>query len=1064
MQRLFSLVLSTGIILIAVLTGKGQSLYFKHYQADDGLAHNSVTSIIQDRKGLMWIGTRGGLDRFDGYTFKNCRDEKNKFGNVGNSRITAVAEDHNGMLWVGTGKGVFMYDPYQEVFTPLEAAPQSYIDRLLIDHENNLWFLVNTSLFKYDQAAKKVEDLNMRATCITIDRNRNVWLGNRDGVISIYNPRSRSIIEQIRIIDDQVPANLRSISKILPVGENSVLIGCFQQGLKNYNIQTGEISTIPLRKGHNTDIYVRDITAASDQEYWIATESGIYIYNSATNTSLNLRKRADDPYSISDNAVYAVYRDNRGGMWAGTFFGGLNYHSKENARFKKYYPVAGTNSIAGYAVREICSDNKGNIWIGTEDAGISKFDPKTGTFSNYTATGKKGDISYPNVHGLLALGDQLFIGPYYKGLEIMDMRTGQVTERFRLIRDKNDEAGDFVLSIYLTRDSTLLIGTGYHSSGLFSYDRKRKTFTRIREIPFNSYVFNIGEDSEGNIWTGSVSLGAFYYNPRTGKYGNIRFGDSVNNTVINEFPVYGILEDSQHAMWFTTEGGGLIRLSPDRKTMKKFSTENGLPTNILFRMLEDDSGHLWISSLKGLICLDIRTEQFKTYTKSNGLITDQFNFSSAYKDRNGSMYFGSVKGMIAFDPKDFEQTETGPPTYITGFQVNNKEVIPRAKNSPLDTSILYTDTVVLLYDQNNFSIEFAALNYSSPEVTQYEYQMQGLDKTRTYLSKNRKAYFTDLSPGNYTFTVRARSNTGSWTGEERRLFISILPPFWKTYTAYFVYLLALATCLFWAVRYYHRYLERKNMNKQKLFEHEKEKEIYQAKIEFFTNIAHEIQTPITLILGPVELMAKKAEEEEMKKSLLMVKRNAKRLAELTSQLLDFRKTEIHQFGLNFVNTDINRLLKEQIAAFRAEAGKSNISLDIELPEKPVIAFTDREALIKICSNLISNAIKYAATAARVTLIPEDAADGHFTIRFSNDGKGIPPEFRERIFEPFFRWRGKDKPGTGIGLSLAKSLTELHNGSLKLVSGNTDMIVFELTLPVHQKFEFKLSSWKKIKRV
>ncbi|MFD2886364.1 ligand-binding sensor domain-containing protein [Chitinophaga cymbidii] len=1063
MRFLSSLVLSTGIILFAAFACKGQSLYFKHYQADDGLAHNSVTSIIQDRKGLMWIGTRGGLDRFDGYTFKNCRDEKNKFGNVGNNRITAIAEDHNGMLWVGTGKGVFMYDPYQEVFTALDTAPQSYIDRLLIDHENNLWFLVNTSLYKYDQATKKLEDLKMQVTCITIDSSRNVWIGNRDGVIGIYDPRSRSVINRVRIIDQHVPANLRSISKILPAGENRVLIGCFQQGLKSYDMQTGEIHTIPLQKSHNTDIYVRDITAAGNGEYWIATESGIYVYNAATNTSVNLRKRADDPYSISDNAVYAVYRDNQGGMWAGTFFGGLNYYSKENARFKKYYPVAGTNSITGYAVREICSDDKGNLWIGTEDAGISKFDPETGKFTNYTAGGKKGDISYPNVHGLLALGDQLFIGPYYKGMEIMDMRTGLVTERFKLIGEKNGDAGDFVLSIYLTRDSTLLVGTGYHSSGLFTYDRQRKTFSRIREIPYNSYVFDIYEDSEGNIWTGSVQLGAFYYNPRTGKHGNIRFGDSVNNTVINEFPVYGILEDSSRAMWFTTEGGGLIRLSPDRKTLKKFSTENGLPTNILFRMLADDSGHLWISSLKGLICFDIRTEQFSTYTKSNGLITDQFNFSSAYKDSHGKMYFGSVKGMIAFDPKDFEQTASGPPTYITGFQINNKEVIPHVKNSPLDTSILYTDTVVLVYDQNNFSIEFAALNYSSPEVTQYEYLMQGLDKTRTYLSKNRKAYFTDLSAGDYTFTVRARSNTGSWTGEERRLFIRILPPFWKTYTAYFVYLLVLMTILFWAIRYYHRYLEHKNLNKQKLFEHEKEKEIYQAKIEFFTNIAHEIQTPITLILGPVELMAKKAEEEEMKKSLLMVKRNAKRLAELTSQLLDFRKTEIHQFGLNFVNTDISRLLKEQIAAFRAEAEKSNISLHAGLPENSFIAFIDREALIKICSNLISNAIKYAATTVSVALVAESAVDGQFTIRFSNDGKGIPPEFRERIFEPFFRWRGKDKPGTGIGLSLAKSLAELHNGSLKLVSGNTDMIVFELILPVHQKIEFKLGSWKKIKK-
>lgn len=1064
MRPILSFAFFQVMLFFAVLTCKGQSYYFKQYQADDGLAHNSVTSIIQDKKGMIWIGGRGGLNSFDGYTFKSYKNKENKFGNIGNNVVTTIAEDQNGILWIGTGKGIFKYDPYKDTFSPLEIAPQTYIFNILTDDQNNIYFLADWKLYQYNQKENKVLDLKMKASCLSIDSNMNLWMGDDDGWIRTYNLRTKSTTS-IRIIGQHVPANLRSISKIYPAGNNELLVGCFKQGLKSYNSKTGLIRSLPLSNSSTTDTYVRDITAGSEQEYWVATESGIYIYNFATNTSRNLRKRYGDPYSLADNAVYAVCRDNRGGMWAGTFFGGLSYYSKENARFEKYYHLPGANSISGSAVREICSDNKGNLWIGTEDAGFNKFNVKTGRFTNYSSTGKKGDVSYPNIHGLLAVDDQLFVGPFLHGLEIMDMGSGLIKERFKLIGNKGDLVSDFVLCIYLTRDSTLLIGTAYNGSGLFKYDRKQKTFSRIRQIPYNSYVFDIREDHEGNIWTGSVSQGAFYYHPKTGKHGNTRFGDKVKNKVVNEFPVYGILEDSNHAMWFTTEGGGLIRLSPDRKTIKKFTTENGLPSNVLFRMLEDDSGHLWISSLKGLICFDMRTEKFKIYTQSNGLITDQFNFNSAYKDANGKMYFGSVKGMIAFNPKEFEQKDIGPPTYITGFQVNNKEVAPGINNSPLNKSILYTDTIVLAYDQNNFSIEFAALNYSSPEVTRYEYLMQGLDKNRTYLSSNRKAYFTDLSAGDYTFIVRAKSNVDSWTGKERRLFIKILPPFWKSVPAYFLYLLVLGISLFWSIRYYHRHLERKNLNKLQRFEHEKEKEIYQAKIEFFTNIAHEIQTPLTLILGPVERMIKKtAEQTGIKKSLLMVEKNAKRLAELTSQLLDFRKTEMNQFGLNFVNIDINSLLKEQIAAFGQEAEKGNISLNLKLPKNHVIAFADTEALVRICSNLISNAIKYAGSTATVSLAEVHPADEQFTIRFSNDGKGIPDEFREKVFEPFFRLRGKDKPGTGIGLSLAKSLTELHNGTLTLASGDTDAVVFELTLPVHQEFEFKLSSWKKIKLV
>jgi len=1062
MRSVFSFVCCQVMMFFVIFTCKGQSYYFKHYQADEGLAHNSVSAIIQDKKGLIWVGTRGGLNRFDGYSFKTCKNEKSKFGNIGNNVIICLSEDQNGMLWIGTGKGIFKYDPYKEVFTELGVAPQDYTSYILIDHQNNLFFLAGNKLYKYAQKEKKLIDLKLEASCIALDHRNNLWTGNDDGIVRTYNANGK-LTKIVRIIDESVPANLRSISKIFPTDGDEILVGCFKQGLKNYNSKTGSIRSMPLANIEKTDIYVRDITAGNNQEYWIATESGIYIYNLITNTSRNLRKHPGDPYSISDNAVYAVCRDSDGGMWAGTFFGGLNYYSKENARFQKYYPLLGTNSISGSAVREIAADNNGNLWIGTEDAGYNKFDPKSGRFTNYTSTGKKGDVSYPNIHGLLAVGNQLYIGPFLHGMEIMDIRTGQITDRFKLIGDKNDKVSDFVLCIYLTKDSTLLVGTAYKGSGLFTYNRKRKTFSRIKEIPYNSYVFDIKEDEKGNIWTGSVSQGAFFYHPKTGKHGNIRFGDKIKGKIVNEFPVYGILEDSQKNMWFTTEGGGLIKLSADQKVLKKFTTENGFPTNILFRMLEDDSKHLWISSLKGLICFDMGTEKFKVYTKSNGLITDQFNFNSAYKDTKGKMYFGSVKGMIAFDPKDFEKKDIGPSTYITGFQVNNEELIPNIDHSPLSKSILYTDTIVLAHDQNSFSIEFAALNYSSPEVTRYEYWMEGLDKNRTYLSSNRQAYFTDLSAGDYTFSVRAKSNVGSWTGKERHIHIKILPPFWKSSFAYLTYMLIIAFTLFWSIRYYHRYLERKNLSKLQLFEHEKEKEIYQAKIEFFTNIAHEIQTPLTLILGPIERMMKKADEHlGIKKNLAMVEKNAKRLGELTSQLLDFRKTEMNQFGLNFVNTDISNLLKEQVAAFRQEAEKNKISLKLELPKNHVIVFADREALVKICSNLISNALKYGTSSATVILNEVKSSDELFKIRFINDGKGIPDEFKDQIFEPFFRLYSKDKPGTGIGLSLAKSLTELHNGSLKLISGEVNHIVFELALPVHQKFEFNLSIWKKIK--
>lgn len=1032
--------------------------YFKHYQVEDGLSHNSVRSIIQDKKGLIWVGTRGGLSRFDGYTFKTYKNKKNKFGNIGNNVITVIAEDQKGMLWIGTGKGVFRYNPYTEVFTQIHKDLKGFITHILVDGENNLWFVSNYSLFRYNQKKNKITDFKMPASCIALDKDMNLWVGNEDGVLSIYNSKNK-LINTSRVIDRNIQKNLRSISKILPIDKNEALIGCFKQGLKSYNRKTGETKTLPLSKSKNLELFVRDITEGANKNYWIATESGIYIYNLTTKTSTNLYKRIGDPYSLSDNAIYTICKDNKGGMWAGTFFGGINYYSRDNAKFKKYYPIPGVNSISGSAVREICSDGKGNLWIGTEDAGVNKFELKTKKFTNYTSSGKREEVSYPNIHGLLALGNKLFIGPFVHGLEIMDTRTGLITQRFKVITDKNNNTSDFVLSIYLTKDSTLLIGTAYGGSSLFSYNWKDKTFKRIPQIPYNSYVLTILEDSKGNIWTGSINQGAYYYNPKTGKKGNIRFGDKN----MSEFPVYGILEDSSHNMWFTTEGGGLIKVSPNGQILKKFTTEDGLPSNIVFRILEDDDGNLWISSLKGLICFNTQTEKLKVYTQSNGLITNQFNYNSAYKGDDGKMYFGSVAGMIAFNPTDLEQHDFSPPTYITEFEINNVEITPDESDSPLKKSIVYTDTVTLLYNENNFSIKFSALNYSSPNVTRYKYRMDGLDKEWTYLNTNRNAYFTDLSPGEYTFLVQAESNVGNWVGKERRLYIKILPPLWKSNIAYFIYILALGTLLYVSIRYYHRSLERKNANKLKLFEHEKVKEIYQAKIEFFTNIAHEIQTPLTLISVPVERVIDKIDEyPRIKRSMMMIEKNTKRLVDLISQLLDFRQTEIEQFGLNFVNVDINKILKELIAPFKELATENKIDLELNLPQKHVIAFVDREALVKICSNLVSNAIKYGASKTIIDLIPADPNQKQFTIRFFNDGVAIPEEFRKKIFEPFFRLRRKEKPGTGIGLPLAKSLTELHKGSLELISGENNNIIFELTLPIHQEIEFQLNSWKKIK--
>ncbi|WP_207421520.1 ligand-binding sensor domain-containing protein [Desertivirga brevis] len=1058
---LYTPILTVIFFLLAFDTAKSQSYYFKHYQVEEGLAHNSVITQIQDSKGFMWIGTKGGLNRFDGYTFKTFRNDKNKFGTIGNNIIVSIDEDKRGMIWVGTGRGIFKYDPYLETFKELVLAVKGGITYIRTDKRNNLWFLAEGWLHHYNQQQDKVTNIGLAASCLTLGKQGNIWLGRNDGTVLKYDPDTKKV-SSMAVLDKNLPPQEKFITKVFDMGKDSLLIGTSKLGVRVYDVKTGARSALKLGNESNLDLFIRDILMYGDSEYWFATESGIFNYNFKTKKSEKIVKRNGDKYGLTDNAVYSLCKDKQGGLWAGTFFGGLNYYSKEGARFKKYYPTDDKNSISGNAIREICSDELGNLWIGTEDAGINKFNPRTGQFTSYLPNGKSTGLSYTNIHGLLAYQNRLYIGPFIRGMEIMDIKTGLITDRFKLIGENKSKVSDFVMCIYLTSDSTLLIGTTGNQLGLFSFNPLKKTFKRYGYLPDGFDVYALLEDHEGTIWAGSPGSGTSYFNIKTGKKGTISFSDKDDDSQFDhDYLIQGIYEDSNRCLWFATDGGGLIRLGADRRTIKKYTTENGLPTNSVYRILEDNSKNLWISSLKGLIRLNLKTEVIKVYTQYNGLVTDQFNYNSAYKAANGEMFFGTVKGMISFKPEEFVQTKTIVPSYITGFQINNKDVVPNTENSPLSKSVSYTDTLVLNHDQTNFSIEFAAINYTSPEATRYKYQMKGLDKEWTYLRNNRKAYFTGLSAGSYTFVMQAESNDGSWTSKEQRLFILILPPLWKSKPAFMLYITLIIIALYLSFRYYHLYLQRKNSDKLRMFEYEKEKEIYQAKIEFFTNITHEIQTPLTLIVGPLALIMERINEfAGIKRSLTMMEQNAKRLLELTGQLLDFRKTEINQFGLNFVNVNISEILAEQVEVFRQEAIKTKIELSFEQPLEPVIAFVDKEAFLKISSNLISNAIKYAGTTASIEIIPNGEDTANFTIRFSNDGPGISKEFSEDVFKPFFRMPGNKKPGTGIGLALAKSLTDLHSGSLKLASTAPHHTVFELTLPLRQKFEFKVSSWKK----
>jgi ligand-binding sensor domain-containing protein/signal transduction histidine kinase len=1033
-----------------------QPYYFRHYQVENGLSNNAVICSVQDKNGFMWFGTKDGLNRFDGYSFKVFRYDPNEKGTIGSNFIHCIYNDPDGKLWVGTERGLYKYEESTESFKLISPTARGHIRKIIMDKAGNLWFISEFTLYKYNEKTAKLEEYSQNryfeATSLCTTPDGTLWISTSNGQLKKYNPTKNSFTS-FDVFHRSKPVVSQWIEKIY-TANNSIFIGTSNQGAKIFDPQTSAYKDILTYNPDKTAIFVRDFVQTTHDELWIATESGIFIYNLTSGKAYNIQKKYNDPFSVSDNAVYTFCKDKEDGVWIGTYFGGINYYRKQFTTFNKYFPMPGENSISGNVVREIREDKYGNLWIGTEDAGLNKLDPVTGKFVHFQPKGNKESISYTNIHGLLITGNELWIGTFEHGLDVMNIQTEKVVRHYQMGPGPRSLKSNFIYTVYQTKDGEIMLGT---TRGAFLYNRSTDDFTPLYNMPINNWYSSLLKDSKGVIWAGTYGNGVNFYNTATNENGNYKYIAKDTNSLSSD-RVNAIFEASDKSLWFATENG-LCLFDRPKNRFKRYSTQNGLPSNFILSVLEDDQKNLWVSTSKGLVCFNPQNGSFKTFTRVNGLLSDQFNFNSAYKDRNGRMYFGSGRGMISFQPAQFDRNQYMPPVYITGFQLNNKELTIAQKGSPLEKSITYTNKIALEYNQSTFSIDFAALSFTAPEMTEYAYKMEGLDKSWTYLKKNRKVYFTELAPGTYSFKVKATNNSGAWNNQETKLVIQILPPWWLSGWAYGLYFLSGIFIVYVIIITYHKKVEAENKQKFELLETEKEKEILKAKIEFFTNVAHEIKTPLTLIKGPLEKVIQKAGGiSEIKNSLSIMERNTERLIELTNQLLDFRQTEIQGFRLNFVKANITAILADTYNSFKPLAEKKDLDFQMSLPEAPLHASIDKEAFQKILSNVFSNAIKYANTKVQVQLLPFSPQDSIFTLKIKNDGHLIPAELKEKIFEPFVRLKATEKQkGTGIGLALARSLSQLHRGALALDDQENGMNVFSLSLPIHQENEFELEN-------
>lgn len=1046
------------MLVIRPASSWSQNYYFRNFQVTNGLSSNTVTCITQDKKGFMWFGTRNGLNRFDGTSFKVFRNDIKDSLSIGSNSILSVFEDKKECLWIGTYEGVYKYDPLHESFTFFNKIPQIEVSGINEDNSDNIWFAANTTLYKYNRLTNAIKAYNQQGTkisALSISETGKIWCAMNSGVIKEYVPVEDKFNEY-NITSTIV--NSKSgvyIQTIYPVNDTAILVATLNQVLL-YNKKKQLLEKVLKETAGTDNIQVHKIIRQSETELWLGAENGLYILNLLTGEFRLIQKQQGNSYSLNDNVITDICKDTEGGTWIGTFFGGINYYSQQLNQFQKYFPLPRPNTLNGNIIHEICSDKYNNLWVGTEDAGLNKIDVKTGIIKKFMPGTSKNNISYHNIHGLLADDDKLWIGTYEHGIDVLDLRTEKVVKHYEKNNTPNSLSSNFIVTIYKTKAGDILIGTW---NGLCKYNSAGDDFTFLSF--FKGQVQAIHEDETGNLWIGSYGNGIAYYDKYTGKTVAFKHDGKDVNTLPSNY-VNSLFGDSKKNIWICTESG-LCKYNSIAKNITRYTGLPALGDNQIFKILEDDSGILWVSSSKGLISLNPVTKETSIYNTNNGLLSDQFNYNSAYKSSDNTLYFGSLKGMISFKPSGLIKNFFIPPVYITGLQINNSDATINEEGSYLKSSVLYTRNITLPYSSSTISFNVASLSYSMPELNEYMYKMDGYDKDWTHIKTNRKIYYTKLPAGNYTFRIKGSSgNSGVWNKEDTTLAIRITPPVWATIWAYILYALCLLGILIIILRYYYLAMKEKNKRKISALEIEKEREIYNAKIEFFTNVAHEIRTPLTLIKMPLDKIIKQeSENKELNESLQTMKKNTQKLIDLTNQLLDFRKTEANKFRLNFTRNDINDLVSEAFYNFKTTAEQKNLNYKLEMPRIMLQAYVDTEAFGKILSNLITNAIKYSQKEVIVKLLPFNSDDSTFTIETKNDGSLIPHNLKEKIFEPFYRINAtKEEPGTGIGLPLARSLAELHKGVLDLKKSDGKFNVFSLSIPIHQDIEINLPGKEK----
>ena len=1022
------------ITLTLVLIGMTSTLihaeryyYFDHLKSTDGLPSNTIYCAMQDQSGFMWIGTRDGLCRYDGQSFRRISE----ITPVHKMNCTAidVTEDISGKIWFCWQNGVGYYDPFTDDAGQLNLPENNRAVRVQADSKGNVWIAAR-DLFRYDTLRSGMHTYTFgesKPTMVTEDSLGNIWILTDDGSLYIYDRlknifNRQQVSERIKIIESTQGSSLLAATE-----DNKVfLINC---------ISLNRLEIFANEDGRE----IRCLKEGEYGEFWIGTDRGLFIRRE--NHDYNGEAYHDEatPASISADFITSIDKDRSGNIWIGTFYTGLNIWKNKAEEMAIYFRNPSDNSIKGNIVRSISPDSEGNIWFCTEDGWLSRLEPKEHKVSNYQI------IEKMNMHDIVMDGEKMWICSYGNGLFLFDLASQKVVKHY-------DLPDNFTSTGIKTSSGSILIGT---RTGLYKYIKDTDSFELMPDTA-GEYIHALYQDSRDILWIGTYGNGLYC----TNKDGKILARHALDNGLTSKY-ITSFFEDSRHRMWITTEGGGVC-LSPAGYHIEDLSfiaitREDGLASDVTCATVEDNDGTIWVSTTNGITTIagnDLKiTGQFNG---SNEVTGYQYSYGAVCSGQNGILYFGNTDGMISLVPSKVKNSESNLPLYITAIEARSASTVKALKNNG-KSFMTSTDLKVRYKDASTIYISFVTPEFTTQNPI-YGYRLRkGKKEMLRGTTGDNSVSLTGLRAGKYDFSVATVGNPSP--EHSRTINLTIMPHPMLSRTACVIYLLLCVAAL--SALFYLLELRRKRERARQYAKlvNNKEKEIYNAKINFFTNITHEIRTPLTLIKMPLDkLIALKRYTPESEKDLRTMQANTDRLLSLTNQILDMRKMERNEMKLSFIKENLCQIVHKAIRLFEPMAQEQYITMNVDIPEDPVMIMCAKDSVLTIISNLLSNAVKYGKDRINISVGYADEGKTA-TVRVESNGEIIPEYEKEKIFQIFFQRDGaaKEGQGTGLGLPYARNLANMHNGKLYLDSNIQEMNSFVLELPVNQAEEVNMET-------